>query len=121
LLQNLGIDTSKLTEEEKKRLAILLQQNDALAEQGRKTLNLQTLVKGVSSAGMALTSIGGGLSTALADGATAADKLNGRFTAINGSIGAALTMIPGFGPALSIVWQGVSSIGKAILQATGVW
>lgn len=121
LLQNLGIDTSKLTEEEKKKLAVLLQQNDALTEQGRKTLNLQTLVKGVSAAGMALTSIGGGLSTALADGATAADKLNGRFTAINGTIGALLTMIPGIGPALNIVWQGVSSIGKAILEATGVW
>ena len=120
-LKNIEIDTSKLTEEEKKKLAVLLQQNDALAEQGRKTLNLQTLIKGVSAAGMALTSIGGGLSTALADGATAADKLNGRFTAINGTVGALLTMIPGIGPALNIVWQGVSSIGKAILQATGIW
>jgi len=70
---------------------------------------------------MALTSIGGGISTALADGATAADKLNGTFTAINGTIGATLTLIPGFGPALNMVWQGVTSIGKAILQATGMW
>ena len=121
LIKNIGKDTSNLTEESRKDLEILQQQNDALAEQGRKTLNLQTLVKGVSTAGMALTSIGGGLSTALAEGATAADKLNGSFTAINGTVGALLTMIPGIGPALNIVWQGVSSIGKAILQATGIW
>jgi len=63
LLQNLGIDTSKLTEEEKKKLAVLLQQNDALAEQGRKTLNLQTLVRGFSAAGMALSSWAGAMKT----------------------------------------------------------
>jgi len=63
LLKNIGIDTSKLTEEEKKRLSVLLQQNDALAEQGKKTLNLQTLIKGMSSVGQVLSSWAGAAKT----------------------------------------------------------
>lgn len=120
-LQNIGIDTSKLTEEERKRLAILLKQNDALAQQGENTIKLQTGIRAISAVSQALTAISGGISTALADGATAADKLNGSFSAINGSIAAALTMIPGIGPAIGMAWHGVAAIGKSLLQATGIW
>jgi hypothetical protein len=59
LLKNIGVDTSKLTEEEKKRLAVLLEQNNALVEQGKKTLNLQNMVKGLTSAGQILSSWAG--------------------------------------------------------------
>ena len=120
-LKNQKVDTAGLTEENKQLLAVLLKQNEAQAQQGRHVIDLQNKVRALSAVGQALTTIGGALASGLAEGATASEKLNATWSGINGTIGACLTLLGPFGPALSMIWGGVSSIGKAILEATGLW
>jgi len=47
--------------------------------------------------------------------------MNAGFAGFQGSVGAALTLVPGIGFALNGLWQGISSIGKVLLQHSGIW
>lgn len=88
---------------------------------GNEQIKMQNIIKGISAAGQGLTALGGAWSSFVAEGATAADKLNATFTGIQGTVGAVLSTIPGIGFALNGLWYGVSSVGKAFLQWIGAW
>ena len=113
-LKNIGIDTADLTNEEKKRLEILLQQNDTLAEQGRKTLNLQTLVKGFSAAGMALSSWAGAMKTFGDQTATAQQKVNAITSVIQGTISSVGALFGPIGMGVSTLINGAISLIKQV-------
>ena len=109
LLKNIGVDTSKLTEEEKKRLAVLLEQNNALVEQGKKTLNLQNMVKGLTSAGQILSSWAGSAKVFGDQLATAEQKANALTSGIQGTIS-------GIGSFFGPVGMGISTLANGIIS-----
>lgn len=118
LLKNIGIDTTKISEADKQRLANLLRQNDALADQGKHVIDLQKNIKKISAAGQILTTIGGALATRLDKSATSAMRLNAIFSGVSGTVaGIANYFVPGSG----LLIQGVFSLGQTLLKVTGIW
>ena len=114
ILQNIGIDTTKLTEEQKKRLATLLQQNDALAEQGKQTINLQNIVRGLSSAGQILTSWVGAAKAFGDEMATAQQKANAVISGIQGTVMGIGSMFGPIGMGVATLTNGVISLMKEV-------
>ena len=114
LLAKNDIDASKLTEEERKRLAILLKQNDAYAKQGQHVKNTQTLIRGLSAAGQALTSVAGSLPILLDESATSAERMNAAFSGTQGIISSVGTMFGPIGMGISTLTNGALSLIKTI-------
>ena len=117
-LKNIGIDTSKLTEEEKSRLSLYMQQNDALAQQGKRVVTLQDRIRAMSSITQGMTALFGGVSVAMDETATAAEKANGYFSAFSGTAGAIANY---FAPGSGILVTGVFELVKQVLELTSIW
>ena len=92
------------------------EQNNVLAEQGRKTLNLQTLVRGFSAAGMALSSWAGAAKTFGDQMATAQQKVNAITSSIQGTISGVGTLFGPIGMGVSTLINGAISLIEQVPQ-----
>ena len=90
------------------------EQNNVLAEQGRKTLNLQTLVRGFSAAGMALSSWAGAMKTFRDQTATAQQKVNAITSVIQGTISSVGALFGPIGIGVSSLINGAISLIKQV-------
>ena len=117
-LKNIGIDTSKLTTEEKLKLQVLIEQNEQYAKQAQAQLQLQKKTRTTMSIIQAVTAIAGGLETAFRQGATSADRMNGAWTALTGTASA---IVSKFSPLAGMAVQAGASLVKVVLQTSGIW
>ena len=87
-------------------------------DQAKAQLKIQTAVRVTSSTVQGLTALVGGFSTAFDKSSTSAEKMNGWFSAISGSVaGLANAFMPGSG----FLVQGIAGLVKTIAEATGIW
>lgn len=114
ILQNIGIDTTKLTEEEKDRLATLVEQNNAYAAQGQKVLKLQKAVRTVSAITQEITVLGNLISTMWDDNATGAEKANAAVSTLQGTFSAIGSYFGPIGLGIAGLANGVISLVKSL-------
>lgn len=93
-------------------------QMQARRESAAHAMKIQQIIRGSTAAVQAVSSIVGGISTALDQSATTTEKINGAWSAASGSLASIANY---FAPGSGILVQGVMSIGKSLLEITGIW
>ena len=104
----------KLKQEQAAREKLLQQQQ----QQKEKQLQIQKAVQRTSAFIQAATAIVGSLNTMFDESATGAEKANAAFSGITGT---ASSIFNYFAPGSGILVQGIASLGKGILELTGLW
>ena len=95
-------------------------------KRGQNAINLRTTVQNVTAGLTATTSILGAINKATDETANSAEKVNAAWSGLQGSLPSiagiiANSILPGSGMIVTMIGNGVMSVAKGLLDATGIW
>ena len=95
-------------------------------KRGQNAINLRTVVQNVTAGLTATTSILGAISKATDETANSAEKVNAAWSGLQGSLPSiagiiANSILPGSGMVVTMIGNGIMSVAKGLLDATGIW
>ena len=114
LLTNQTDKTEQQLQESKEVTKEYQRQNGVLAQQGKHTINIQRMVRGLSSAGQVLSAWAGAAKTFGDQMATVQDKVNATFSGIQGTISGIGMMFGPIGMGVATLTNGVISFAKEL-------
>ena len=95
-------------------------------KRGQNAINLRTVVQNVTAGLTATTSILGAISKVTDETANSAEKVNAAWSGLQGSLPSiagiiANSILPGSGMVVTMIGNGIMSVAKGLLDATGIW
>lgn len=115
---NKGLQTREQMEAKKAQQQAQESIAQQMIKQAKQQERISLAVKITSGLTSSLTAITGGLTTAMDKTATAAERANGQFSALQGGVSGILSMI---NPMFGFISQGIFSAIKGVLQFSGAW